>query len=98
LPSEVTCGANPGGNANVVALVVPQSNGNVGTGTGVGIGIDAGNGNNRVLTTDSVNVVASTPCNGENAGDDLQDDNLNCDSNLWAMNIFTSVSPTLCIH
>ena len=98
LPSEVTCGANPGGNANVVALGVPQSNGNVGTGTGVGIGIDSGNGNNRVLNTDSVNVVASTPCNGENAGDDLQDDNVNCDSNLWAMNIFTSVSPTSCIH
>lgn len=98
LPAEVTCGALPGGNANVVTTGVSQSNGNVGLGTGVGIGIDSGNGNNRVLTTDSVNAVATNPCNGENAGDDLEDDNANCDSNQWALNVFTSVSPTSCIH
>jgi hypothetical protein len=98
LPAEVTCGLLPGSNANVVTLGVPQSNGNVGLGTGVGVGIDSGDRNNRVLTTDSVNVVTSTPCNGENVGDDLEDDNANCDSNLWALNVFTSVSPTLCIH
>jgi Right handed beta helix region len=91
LPAEVTCGASPGGNANVVANGTSQSN-------NVGVGIDTGNGNNRVLSTDSVNMVASTPCNGENTGDDLEDDNVNCDSNLWAMNVFTSVSPILCIH
>jgi hypothetical protein len=81
-----------------VTFGVSQSNGNVGPGTGVGVGIDSGNSKNRVLNTDSVNVIASTPCNGENAGDDLEDDNANCDSNLWALNVFTSVSPTSCIH
>jgi parallel beta-helix repeat protein len=92
LPAEITCGANPGGNGNVVTSGVAQSN-------NVGIGVDTGNGNNRVLTTDSVNPVVSTPCNGENTpGDDLEDDNANCDSNLWALNVFTSVSPPSCIH
>lgn len=84
LPSNTSCGTAPHSNRNLATGNYPQSN-------AVGIGIDKGNHHNRVLLNDSVDA-QTTPCNGANSTYDLEDDNKNCDSNMWDFNTYTQAS------
>ncbi len=92
LPSGTSCGAAPHSNGNLVADTLPQSN-------DVGIAIDTGNHRNRVLVADTLDLIGpNPPCDGaDSPGDDLVDENPNCDSNLWIYNRVNSESQG-CIH
>lgn len=92
LPSATSCGTAPHSNGNVLLNNDPQSN-------AVGIGIDKGNHGTQVMFSDAVDL-GTTPCGGANSTYDLEDDNANCDSNIWFHNRFNDdhVSPLSCIH
>jgi hypothetical protein len=93
-PSNSSCGAAPHSNDNVVIGGSPMNN-------KVGIGIDLANGSNRLIQNDAVDAVVEVPpvpCNLANSSEDLEDDNSNCGSDLWILDLFASAAPNTCIH
>jgi parallel beta-helix repeat protein len=89
LPSNTSCGSSPHSNGNVIATGAVLSN-------QVGIGIDLANGTNRVMGNDAVDTIASTPCSAANTTD-LEDDNTNCGTNFWTIDVFATPPPGSCI-
>jgi hypothetical protein len=86
LPSSTSCGANPHSNGNVIASGSVLSN-------QIGVGIDLANGANRVMGNDAVDPIVSTPCSAANSSQDGKDDNTNCGSNFWTVDVFATPAP-----
>jgi len=88
-PANTSCASSPHSNGNVIASGSVLSN-------QVGIGIDLANGANRVMGNDAVDTITSTPCSAANTTD-LEDDNTNCGTNFWTIDVFATPPPGSCI-